>query len=136
MVPYNYVVRASDVGYSIEASGKIGRVLTLYLSDNISTYSGDLATIQNRPSNQLGAVIPTNPTYILGSYKYKATAVFGASVSNGNIRTITFAGINSSYMPFQIRFGSVANDSPITKTNTQTLTIPFEISWGRYEGAL
>lgn len=136
MVPYNYVVRASDVGYSIEASGKIGRVLTLYLSDKISTYSGDLATIQNRPSNQLGAVTPTNPTYILGSYKYKATAVFGTSVSNGNIRTITFAGINSSYMPFQIRFGSVANDSPITKTNTQTLTIPFEISWGRYEGAL
>lgn len=62
-----------------------------------------------------------------------AYCVIGSSQANFAIRSALFY----TKMAFwQIRFGSVADDSPITKTNTQTLSIPIEFSWGRYEGAL
>ena len=71
-------------------------------------------------------------TYVDGSYKIVVTFPLGINDANGNIRLMTIP----SFSLWTIRFGSVANDSPIVKTNTQTLTIPVEVSWGRYEGAL
>ena len=71
-------------------------------------------------------------TYVDGSYKIVVTFHLGSGDANGSIRLM----IIPSFSLWVIRFGSVADDSPITKTDTQTLTIPVEISWGRYEGAL
>lgn len=71
--------------------------------------------------------------YVPGTYKRQLQLDLPVSSANGNIRSFN---IYTTMGIFQIRFGSVADDSPITKTNTQTLTIPVEISWGRYEGAL
>ena len=70
--------------------------------------------------------------YVNGSYKIVVTFPLGIDDANGNIRLMTIP----SFSLWQIRFGSVADDSPINKTSIQTLSIPIEISWGRYEGAL
>ena len=132
-VPYNSTVRLAYVGNN--GYYPIGSV-TSYLTDKYQTfYTGDLSAITSKPSSSLYDISSgvTLSNYTNGSYKRIATLPTAVADANGNIRTLVF---NSGIGTWQIRFGSVANDSPITKTNTQTLTIPIEISWGRYEGAL
>ena len=106
-------------------------------------YLGDPATFYNRwyglyPSTETSTSSYSSPdtyqysNYVDGSYKIVVTFHLGIGAANGNIRLMTIP----SFSLWQIRFGSVADDSPITKTSTQTLSIPIEVSWGRYEGAL
>lgn len=129
-VAYKYVLSPMVVGSADYKS--VGYPLR---SDyNKLVYSGDKAIFTGEPSNNFystrdNAILSS---YVMGSYKRVFTFTFGINDANGNIRVYAF--LNMGW--WQIRFGSVANDSPITKTNTQTLTIPIEVSWGRYEGAL
>ena len=138
--PYNYVLRMAGVGgANIGGSANYGSVIGLLLragAGNSSpvTYSGELGTVKEIPINSL--------QYVNGGYMQeyqptsnKRTAVwdFDINTTNGAIRSFLFF---TSMGFYQIRFGSVADDSPIVKTDTQTLTIPVEVSWGRYEGAL
>lgn len=129
-VAYNYVLSPMIVGHTYYKD--VGYLLR---SDyNKLVFSGDKAIFTGEPSGnfystQDNAILSS---YVMGSYKRVFTATFGIYAANGNIRVYGFYNMGW----WQIRFGSVANDSPITKTNTQNLSIPVEFSWGRYEGAL
>lgn len=149
---YNYTARLSSVGsghsfYGMDhfnqAYKAIGTPLQDWYGDSnpsttnhsITLYNGVISDIKNLPTSTVIGSLPyfTFSPYTLGSFKRGASANFPVSAANGDVRSIL---LRSSMGWWQIRFGSVANDSPITKTNTQTLSIPIEFSWGRYEGAL
>ena len=125
--PYNYKARLMKVG-DAAYSGYVS-----FLSRKQYLYSGDLVAITGTPSGELysSSSLQVSP-YVLGSYKSVYSFEVAISAGNGKIRTYALAVLGY----WQIRFGSVADDSPITKTSTQTLSIPIEVSWGRYEDAL
>ncbi|WP_444919126.1 hypothetical protein [Microbulbifer sp. JMSA003] len=81
-----------------------------------SGYSSDSAT----PAN-----VFTN-SYVNGSFKLSGGAVFDLDEANFTIRSSRFC---VGKMTFQVEI-----DPPITKNNTQKLTLWHTISWGRYEG--
>lgn len=129
-VAYNYVLSPMLVGSNYD--GEVGRIPQ---ADSIKLlYAGDKASLTGQPSNNLYSTTSKGSltSYVTGSHKTVFTFTADISSANGSIRTYGFSNMGW----WQIRFGSVANDSPITKTNTQTLSIPVEVSWGRYEGAL
>lgn len=130
-VAYNYVVRPMKVG-NIDFRSFIGSLPASNKTQNL--YSGDNTSITGGPSNALYSdyVGGSLSNYVTGSYKRIFNLNIDINTANGSIRTYGLTNMGL----WQIRFGSVADDRPITKTNTQTLTIPVEISWGRYEGAL
>ena len=96
-------------------------------------YTGEIQGISAEPLNSIDRLSLSLGNYTKDSYKIVINISATVSQINGSIRSIL---VNTTLGTYQIRFGSVANDSPITKTNTQTLSIPIEFSWGRYEGAL
>ena len=132
----NYKTRPASVGISQYYSDfyLLTRVeiLTAY-NDSIHASAGDLKDIKTSGNWGVKCTSYTPSPYITGAYKRTIEALFDINTANQLIRTINVITTMGSY---QIRFGSVADDSPINKTNTQTLTIPIEVSWGRYEGAL
>lgn len=138
-VPYNVVTRSMMVGssdyHSVVKPSNIDR-------NYLRVTEAELAAVTSRPTLgifyegklSLGAYTPT-------SFKRLLTISLGLNDANLPIRSLGLgiqgAAYNSfPFMPFQIRFGSVADDSPIPKTNKDILTIPLEFSWGRYEGTL
>ena len=129
-VPYNYKARLMKVG-NTAYSGYVNSLSRDWKKQYL--YSGDLVAIAGTPSGELysSASLQVSP-YVLGSYKSVYSFEVATSDGNGKIRTYALEVLGY----WQIRFGSVADDSPITKTSTQSLTIPVEVSWGRYEGAL
>ena len=133
-IAYNYKTRLADVGssgfqagYYIDLNGSSSAYI--YYSAGVDLFAitavptGSYASISNYTAN----------SYQKGSYKKVFTLNFNVATANDKNRVLFMAFIGFYW---QIRFGSVANDSPITKTSTQTLSIPIEVSWGRYEGAL
>lgn len=143
-IPYNYTVRPAAVG-GTNIGGSAGHKnaigLELYVTNgNNSHYinDGDLGDIKNAPlgsriwSSGDSRALPME-AYIPHSYKRVATCSLPLSSAVGNIRSFLLL---SSMGIWQIRYGSVADDSPIFKTAKDTVTMPFEFSWGRYEGDL
>ena len=133
---YNYKTRLSDVGSS---EWRAGYVVSLFGPAPSSAYlfnsSGvDLSAITTSPSGgSFSASDCSVRQYEKGSYKKLHTFIFDISTANANNRILLILLYG---MRWQVRFGSVADDSPIVKNNTQTLSIPVEVSWGRYEGVL
>ena len=133
-VPYKYQARLAKVGdrlYNNTAS--IFSVMT-----NLTNLTNDdLSAITTVPSTGLSSYTAATSyesnTYVQNSYKRVFLINFDVRKANAANRVLVITLNNSCW---QIRFGSVADDSPITKTSTQTLSIPIEVSWGRYEGAL
>lgn len=129
-VAYNYVLSPMLVGSNYD--GEVGRIPQ---AGSIKLlYAGDKASLTGQPSNTLYSTTSKGSltSYVTGNHKTVFTFTADISSANGSIRTYGFSNMGW----WQIRFGSVADDSPITKTSTQTLAIPVEVSWGRYEGAL
>ena len=121
-----YVQNWSSIGWNLNYVGDDYGIKTGWVA------STDLGSINNTINGE-SKVYPSVSGYVAGSYKLNVTYSAGVNVANIPIRSLA---IITSMGNYQFRFGSVANDSPITKTNTKTLSIPIEISWGRYEGAL
>ena len=96
-------------------------------------YTGEIRGISAEPLNSIDRLALSLGNYTKDSYKIVINISATVSQINGLIRSIL---VNTTLGTYQIRFGSVADDSPITKTSTQKLSIPIEVSWGRYEGAL
>ena len=140
-VAYNVITRPSYVGFNsgvydyanrsigIPAAYRMGAAI------NVRADTGGL-TNADTEFNAVNAVnvssIAWSP-YVNGSYKRQLTADATVNDLNLNIRRFQ---IQIGFGDFQFRVGKVSDDSPIVKTDTQTLTIPVEVSWGRYEGAL
>ena len=132
-VAYNWKLRLAYVTSAayIYVESRLKNISNTGKYSNFNT--GDLVAITSSPSGTGSNYSFTFGSYTSGSYKLVVSLTLTVDQENKPIRTMTLATSMGSY---QIRFGSVANDSPITKTSTQTLSIPIEVSWGRYEGAL
>lgn len=142
VIPYNYVGRLAVVNSSNVWNYEqyIGKALSTPYSESESwrITSGELGNIYNKPT---GTVILSDSSYIMrfgayieGSYKRSGFWDLGTNqVDSSNIRSLV---VKSSMGIWQFRYGSVLDDSPITKNSNQKMTFEFEFSWGRYEGEL
>lgn len=140
-VPYKVVCRmagvgGTNIGGSAHYKDIVGSAL-IFAAGNNSHYmkTGDIRDIANIPSGTVswsGSRLAED-TYSVGSYKLKGFLNLNldqANASNRSFLLLTSMGF------YQFRYGSAADDSPIIKTNKDTLSLVFEVSWGRYEGAL
>ncbi|VWX29561.1 conserved hypothetical protein [Moraxellaceae bacterium 17A] len=133
-IAYNWTVRLARVTDALSYKSRLGYALN-YVPERWTTFNtGNLTDIKTSPSGAGENFYSNNlKPYVANSYKRVHEITLTVSQENKAIRSHT---LSTSMGTYQIRFGSVANDSPITKTSTQTLTVPVEVSWGRYEGAL
>lgn len=135
-VPYNVVVRPAIVGHP-----KNGTTISVPINANrngVVLSTQDLTAITSAPTGTSPSTITLSP-YVTNSFKQQAVIFSELSVNDGLLRTLVSAQTNSfslNFMFFQMRFGRVSDDAPLTKTANDTLSIPIEFSWGRYEGAL
>lgn len=131
-VPYNVVTRPAFVGITDR------NYITSSISKSLGmgVYTGELGLVSTNPllhSSDLPSSIEVMESYTPTTYKIKTNFNIQLNQSNVALRSI---------MPFnyfastQIRFGRVSDDAPLTKTAKDTLSIPLEFSWGRYEGTL
>ena len=133
-IAYNYTVRLAKVGSSDWYASIVGLPFGQPTNVRSTLNTGDLTNITSMPSGSgSNYVLNGIDIYANNSYKQVNTLVVTTNNENKSIRSFTFATNMGSW---QIRFGAVVDDSPITKTSTQSLTIPVEVSWGRYEGVL
>lgn len=130
-VPYNVIVRPYDVGTtSWRVSNSAVHGDWLYFAA-----SGDLSAITSKPNyNSINTQLSETDSYVPNSYKIILKNSFRLVDATTGIRIYVTGRYR--FITFQVRFGSVENDSPIPKTANHTLELPFEISWGRYEGEL
>lgn len=130
--PYNVTIRPTAIGSAkwdvdapfINPSNGISYPLTTDLVANTAYPSG------GTQAREKSAFAP----YVAGSYKRLLRTNYDLDTANIAIRSIYIMGLGA--FPFQVRFGRVSDDAPLTKTNKDTLYIPIEFSWGRYEGEL
>lgn len=139
VTPYNAVIRPALVGtenantVSVPANRPSARLL--FSEGDLAPITGNLATSIPAP------VGSTASSYIASSYKITVAHPIPLADANIGIRTVSTYGSgntanNYGFFNIQMRLGRVSDDAPLTKTNKETLTIPLEISWGRYEGEL
>lgn len=135
-IPYNCKARLKDVGASSN-SPMIGQpMITNTPLYAFVAYPSELGSFTGSPSgSHMGAKgnISVDSAYVKGSYKRLATYNLALDSFNGQIRSVTFGTLMGWW---QVRYGSVEGDNPITKTSADTLALPFEFSWARYEGEL
>lgn len=142
--PYNVVMRAAHVG--VPAGNSVASAFYHQTNNSLSysTTNLELSDKTTVPAAAYNLSVNGNKLgeYTAGSYKRILTFNFGLNDGNNiDIRVLFFAvGSYSTpyipFYPFQLRFGKVSDDAPIVKTNQETLSIPVEFSWGRYEGDL
>lgn len=131
-IPYNVNIKGVYAGNSSfnTVTGYSGYVAS-------STYfsSEEWVDVTSSPKGSRITGLASVEPYVARSYKrvYKISA--GLNDANMEIRTIS-TGSSSQFIPFQVRFGSVADDSPIPKTASDSLEVRLEMSWDRYSGEL
>lgn len=146
---YNYIVRPATVGVTDPLVGgnsfanNIGTTIN-YLSRSTDrgfyVSSSSISAIASLPSNLVsyGSVYEssfpvTGSSYTSGSYKKTLTLNCPVDKLNQQIASLF---LYSTFGSWQISIKSTNDNSGIPKTSTQTLSIPIEFSWARYEGAL
>ena len=143
LTPYNVKIRPFFVGQakpsSEQGNDTVGYAVTWGASfsfyDRPIVDTGDLVGITSDFDTNTWAdgASKTWSPYVNNSYK--ATTTINAPVTGLN-QAIRRMSLANTFGLYQIRFGRVSDDAPLTKTSTQTLSFPVEFSWGRYEGAL
>lgn len=132
-VPYNIVIRPQGIG---SWNTPVSRTFAALDNSAVSSLDivGKTVNIVDGDRFSQGGYSP----YESSTYKLKKTLAFSLNEANMNIRRITSVSADGyqSTFPLQMRFGRVSDDAPLTKTANDTLKIPLEFSWGRYEGAL
>ena len=140
-VAYKVITRPSCVGFNNGAYDYANKVIGIPVayrmggSLNVGADTGELTnadTTFNAVNGGNVSSIAWSP-YVSGSYKRQLTA--NATVDQLNISIRRFQ-VQIGFGDFQFRVGKASDDSPLVKNNTKTLSIPIEISWARYEGAL
>ncbi len=144
-IAYDYKIRPAGVGGALIGGGTashadgIGEILITKSGNSAhKIHNTDLGAINSQPSGNAiwstadNTALPMT-TYVANSYKRVTTASLSVSQGNGNVRSFVLL---STMGLWQIQFGRVSDDAPIVKTDQETLSIPFEFSWGRYEGVL
>lgn len=132
-VPYNVVVRPFALGDANYGVSSYIRGITKVNSSTADILPITTASGTGNTTDVTGGTL----NYVAGEYKGVININFKLDDSNMAIRSINT--INTgwfNFMPFQLRFGRVSDDLALVKTNKDILTVPIEINWGRYEGAL
>lgn len=131
-IPYNVKIKGVYVGNSSfnTVAGYSG-----YVASHTYFSSEEWVDVTSSPKGSRLSNLASVEPYVARSYKrvYKISA--GLNDANMEIRTIS-TGNSTHFIPFQVRFGSVADDSPIPKTASDSLEVRLEISWDRYSGEL
>lgn len=134
---YNVTCRLALAGSPEYKDYMIGKVASERPSNNYyrgRTFRGELGAVKGEPSNVASSASSASlEPYIAGSFKRQTKYEYALSDANGNTRCIN---AHTSMGSWQMRYGSVEDDSPLTKSNQDTMTVPIEMSWGRYEGVL
>ena len=147
--PFNVTVRPNAVGSSKGYNNNVSSYLGVNVDDTRNMgylFADELEPIEasstDYSTHRILAEKFKLSTYVTGTFKRVLTIKVG--IDDGNIpegirrfryRTggASFAKSPVPFMPLQLRFGSVADDSPIMKTDKESLDIPIEFSWGRVE---
>lgn len=134
-IPYNVVIRPAQVGVNGKYSvGKPFGIDPGY--SDIFLSSNDIKAVTNViDGNISGGKGLSKSAYVANSLSIKLYLDIPLNLGIGNIRSVALERF-FEFFPFQMRLGRVSDDAPLTKTNKDTLTIPLEFSWGRYEGEL
>lgn len=132
---YDYTLRLAYVG-QIDYLNSVGMGFSSSgTSIQHGAYSDDIAAITSSPSapvyNDSGELI--HEAYVPGSGVMSVAWNIPIGVAVGDLRTFSLTTTRGIW---QIRFGSELDDSPITKTDTQALIIPIQITWKQYTGSL
>lgn len=136
-VPFNVKIRLAGVGGSLGGSwnyGSVGAPLT-YQGNNRPLFgTGEIGEITGLPSGLTdGYIVLGWEAYQPSTYKRKFYVNNSITEAVHPIRSfLFFTGLGA----YQVRFGTVAGDLPIDKTNQDILQLGFEMSWGRYEGVI
>jgi hypothetical protein len=106
LMQYNFgVVNASIVSARAYTGGKIPIIQT------------------SAPAGNLTDGTSSSATYVAGSYERNCSSSWNVNQGNAAIKTVIFA--------YQMATFQVEYQTPITKTNTQTLVLPSKLTWGR-----
>ena len=132
-IPYNVVVRPLGVGNN---RNNVSVPTTYY--NYLTVDTSDLMPITTSTSSGSAMAGKFNfSSYSVGAFKNTASFSFTLDEANMGIRRLdSYSAEYSGTFPFQMRFGRVSDDAPLTKTNKDILSIPLEFSWGRFEGVL
>lgn len=141
-----WYVDNEDINTTIDISGveynvviRLSRYRSSWCSKSASAYiapsriylsQGDIRD-KNSEGTSLSEISTSIKTYVPLSKRRSFVGTAGLSQANFPVRSAVVSGSGFAY---QIRFGSVADDSPIPKTGDYKLILPeLFISWGRYE---
>lgn len=154
--PYNVKVKSTSVNTSMQemdvtvtAPLNISRYDTYYQGNVIYFSAIELRNIKERDKITSANTVKSPPTILsLGAYtpnSFKRVVFINVGVADGNIATgirslhfITGSAQSNQpnpvpFMPIQMRFGKVSDDTTLEKTSNMELTIPVEYRWGRSE---
>lgn len=133
MIPYNATLRPLSVGSN---KNKVSSPAAEYRFLTVNT-TGLLPIITATSSGDTVDGKFSFSSYSQGSFKITANLFFSLNEANIGIKRLdSYSAEYSGIFPFQIQFDRVSDNAPLTKTANQTLLIPLEFSWGRYEGVL
>ena len=136
--PYTAKAKLSSVGSIGYVNSKLGTPYDIGKSGSSRAgklYPGELGAITGIPAgSSLGwlASVESEP-YVTGTYKRRGTYHYTLTGVIGQVRSML---AETTMGDWQIRYGATTGDAAINKTDKETLAIPFELSWARYEGAL
>lgn len=132
---YNYILRPAYINtrnYTGWSAASVTDVPNFWIG--IRGYSGNIGSITGEPSGTVDFGATANAlSYVNNSYKKEFNIVFGLNAGN-------IGGLRSLWLPLygrnmQAEFSRVSDNAPIPKTNAKVLTIPFWVSWGRYNAS-
>ena len=153
-VPFNVVVRPVNVGQANKHTVSTPVAIDIGGSSSTSSRYLDISSVElsefttSHPRQSTIHLYWNQNAVTLGAYasnSYKRLLQYLIPLDLGNdteIRSMwlsareTYQAHPFGFFPFQVRFGRVSDDAPLAKTANDTLTIPFEVSWGRFEGEL
>lgn len=125
---HDVTIRAAKVTSAIDWGAGLGRQVVLYspLGQFGSCYNGNIGAITGSPSGSSSSLPVTTSSYLANSKKQQgvnSSSLNDANLANG-IKSISLCTMIGSY---QYEF-----NPPIIKTSEKTLTLNFEVSWGRH----
>lgn len=123
-----------NVGGSWNYATVVGARLTYQGNNNPVFGTGEIGNITGGISGKtLVSSAPSWEAYQPASYRRKFYVNASIKEAILPIRSFLFCTGLGAY---QVRFGTMAGDLPIDKTNQDTLQFGFEMSWGRYTGVI
>lgn len=139
-VPVNVKIRLAGVGGtnlggSWSYSEVVGQGIQYQSNNRIQFGTGDIGEITGQFSDPHHAYSIDLAWAAYQPSTYKRKFYVNTSITDVvmPIRSfLFFTGLGA----YQVRFGTVAGDLPIDKTDQDTLQFGFEMSWGRYEGVI